>query len=56
MAKLYASRGDLDRALALLQKARELGYQGLENAYRDKDFARLWKDGRLAQVVRGGRR
>lgn len=56
MAKLYASRGDLERALALLQKARELGYQGLDNAYRDKEFAGLWKDARLAQVVRGGRR
>jgi len=56
MAKLYASRGDLERALALLQKARELGYQGLDNAYRDREFVRLWNDGRLAQVVRGGRR
>jgi len=56
MAKLYASRGDLERALALLQKAREQGYQGLDNAYRDREFAGLWKDGRLAQVVRGGRR
>ena len=56
MAKLYASRGDLERALALLQKARELGYQSLDNAYRDREFVRLWNDGRLAQVVRGGRR
>ena len=56
MAKLYAARGDLERALGLLRKAREQGYQGMDNAYRDREFAGLWKDGRLAQVVHPGRR
>jgi tetratricopeptide (TPR) repeat protein len=52
VAKLYASRGDLERALASLRKAKEQGYEGLDNVYKDKDFAGLWKDARLAQLVR----
>jgi len=55
MAKPYAARGYLERALGLLRKARE-GCQGLDNAYRDQEFAGLWKDGHLAQVVHPGRR
>lgn len=56
LAKLSASRGFSERALALLQRAKDQGYSGLDNVYRDKDFTVLWNDARLAQVVRPAKR
>ena len=56
MAKLSAGRGDAERALALLRKAREFGYPGLDNVYRDKEFAALRKDGRLEQAIHPGKK
>ena len=56
MARLYASRGDLDRALASLQKAKEQHYENLDDVYRDKEFTLLWKDARLGQLIRPARR
>ncbi len=52
MARLYASRGDLERALIYLQKAKDRSYAGLANVYRDREFVGLRNDARLAQVVR----
>jgi tetratricopeptide (TPR) repeat protein len=56
MAKLFASRGDLDRALAALRKAKEQGYEGLNAVYSDREFGGLWKDARLAQLIPPARR
>jgi tetratricopeptide (TPR) repeat protein len=51
MAKLYASRGDAARSLAALEKAKQQGYTGLDSVYKDKEFASLRRDPRLAQLV-----
>lgn len=56
MAKLFAGRGDLDRALAALRKAKEQGYEGLSNVYSDREFSGLRKDARLAQLIPPARR
>lgn len=52
IARAYARRGNLDGALDSLRKARDLHYYGLGNVYADQDFAALWKDPRLAQIVK----
>ena len=51
IAKLYASRGEVDRCLQCLRKAKEEGYHGLANVYKDAEFAGLRKDSRLSEVV-----
>jgi tetratricopeptide (TPR) repeat protein len=51
MAKLYAKRGDLDRAIQSLKKAKEEGYSGMNDVYKDAEFASLQQDARLAEVV-----
>jgi tetratricopeptide (TPR) repeat protein len=51
MAKLYAGRGDTARSLAALEKAKAQGYVGMENVYKDKEFASLRQNPRLAQLV-----
>jgi tetratricopeptide (TPR) repeat protein len=51
LAKIYAQRGDLDRCLECLKKAKEDGYRDLKNVYRDEEFSRLWQDARLGEVV-----
>jgi tetratricopeptide (TPR) repeat protein len=51
LAKIYAQRGDLDRCLECLKKAKEDGYHDLNNVYKEEAFSRLWQDARLAEVV-----
>lgn len=51
LARIFASRGDIDRCLQCLQKAKEGGYGKLADVYKDEQFARLWQDQRLAQIV-----
>jgi Tfp pilus assembly protein PilF len=51
LARIFASRGDVDRCLQCLQKAKEGGYGKLADVYKDEQFARLWQDQRLAQIV-----
>jgi tetratricopeptide (TPR) repeat protein len=51
IAKLYATRGEVDRCLQCLRKAKEEGYRGLTNVYKDREFASLRSDARLSEVV-----
>jgi len=51
VAKIYAKRGDLDRCLEALRKAKEEGYPNIGNVYKEQEFASLWQDQRLFQVV-----
>ncbi len=51
LAKVYAKRGDMDRAFECLQKAKELGYGKLTDVYADPEFAMLRQDARLTGLV-----
>ena len=51
LAKIHAKRGNVEARLHCLKMAKEQGYRGLENVYRDEEFSRLWQDARLAEVV-----
>ena len=51
MAKLYARTGAFDRALEYLQRAIAEGYKGMEEVYKDADFAELRKDPRFADLM-----
>lgn len=51
LAKIYAKRGDADACLGCLRKAKENGYRGLSNVYKEEEFSRLWDDARLAEIV-----
>ena len=51
LAKIYAQRGDVDRCLECLKKAKEEGYRNLGNVYKDKEFAGLWQDVRLGTII-----
>ncbi len=50
LAKLYAKRGDLEHSLECLKKAKEEGYK-VDDVYKDQEFATLWQDPRLAELV-----
>jgi tetratricopeptide (TPR) repeat protein len=52
IAKSYIKRGNLDGALDYLGRAKELHYGDLAKVYTDTDFTALWKDPRLAKIVR----
>jgi tetratricopeptide (TPR) repeat protein len=51
IAKLYAQRGDTERALRYLEKAKEDGYQKLAEALTATQFDKLRSDPRFQQVV-----
>jgi tetratricopeptide (TPR) repeat protein len=51
LARLYAKRGDLDRCLEFLKKAKEEGYGKLMDVYTDPDFATMRADARLAELI-----
>ena len=51
LAKIYAKRGDVERCLECLKRAKEQGYHDLANVYRDEEFSQLRADARLAEVV-----
>jgi tetratricopeptide (TPR) repeat protein len=52
IAKTYAKRGNLEGALEYLQRAKEGGYPDLAKVYTDPEFAPLWKDPRLAIIIK----
>ncbi len=52
IAKAYMKRGNLEGALDYLERAKELGFPDLREVYTDPDFSALWKDPRLAKIVR----
>ncbi len=52
MAKLFASSGDLDRALHFLRSAIEDGYPKIDDVYRDKAFAPVRNDERFVALMK----
>ena len=52
IAKAYAKRGNLDGALEYLKRARDGRFPELGRVYKDQEFAALWPDPRLAQIIK----
>lgn len=52
IAKSYIKRGNLDGALDYLGRAKQLHYPDLGKVYSDPDFTALWKDPRLAKIIK----
>jgi tetratricopeptide (TPR) repeat protein len=52
IAKTYAKRGNLEGALEYLQRAKEGRFPDLAKVYSDPEFAPLWKDPRLAKIIK----
>src|SRR6476646_6360874 len=51
LARLYAKAGVTDRSLQYLRRAMEEGYKGIENVYKDSEFATLRKDPRFTELM-----
>ena len=51
MAKLYAKAGVADRSLEHLRRAMEEGYKGINDVYKDAEFADLRKDPRFTHLM-----
>jgi tetratricopeptide (TPR) repeat protein len=51
LAKIHAKRGNIESCLHCLKMAKEQGYRGMQNVYKDEEFSKLWQDARLAEVV-----
>jgi len=52
MARLFASTGQVDRALHFLRSAMEDGYPKIDDVYRDKDFAAVRNDERFLALMK----
>jgi tetratricopeptide (TPR) repeat protein len=51
LARLYAKAGIADRSLQYLRRAMEEGYKGIEDVYKDAEFAGLRKDPRFTDLM-----
>jgi len=51
LAKMYGKRGDVERCLHCLQRAKEDGYKKIHDVYVDPDFATVREDPRLVELV-----
>lgn len=51
IAKMYAQVGNFDRSLLYLRRAMEDGYKGIEEVYKDQEFAKLRMDPRFAELM-----
>jgi tetratricopeptide (TPR) repeat protein len=51
LAKMYAKRGDVDRCLQCLQKAKDEGYGRLKDVYSDAEFALVRADARFIELM-----
>jgi tetratricopeptide (TPR) repeat protein len=51
LAKLYAKNGVPDRSLQYLRRAMEEGYKGINDVYKDSEFAGLRKDPRFTELM-----
>lgn len=52
IAKAYARRGNIENALDFLQRAKEEHFPNMHKVYDERDFATLWPDPRLEQIVK----
>ena len=52
IAKAYVKRGNLEGALDYLRQAKEQHFRNLSTVWEDPAFAPLWKDARLAEIVK----
>jgi tetratricopeptide (TPR) repeat protein len=51
LARIYAKAGVSDRSLQYLRRAMEEGYKGIEDVYKDAEFAGLRKDPRFTDLM-----
>jgi len=51
LARLYAQSGITDRSLQCLRRAMEEGYKGIDDVYKDAEFAGLRKDPRFTELM-----
>jgi tetratricopeptide (TPR) repeat protein len=51
IAKLCAKQGDRDRSLQYLRRALEEGYKGIDDVYKDPEFAGLRSDTRFTELM-----
>ena len=51
LAKMFAGYGNVDRSLEYLRKAMEDGYKGIDEVYKDQEFASLRKDPRFNELM-----
>lgn len=51
IAKLCAARGDQDRSLLYLRRALEDGYKGIDDVYKDPEFATVRTDARFTALM-----
>ena len=51
LAKMYARRGDVDRCLECLRRAKDEGYGRLKDAYNDAEFAIVHADARFIELM-----
>ena len=51
LAKMYGSRGEVDRCLQCLGKAKDGNYPGMQSAYKDKEFEAVRRDPRFQELM-----
>jgi tetratricopeptide (TPR) repeat protein len=51
IARLWAKQGDRDRSLQYLRRAIEEGYKGIDDVYKDPEFAGLRTDTRFTELM-----
>jgi len=51
LAKMYAQVGYVDRSLFYLRKAMEDGYSGINDVYKDQEFATVREDPRFVELM-----
>lgn len=52
VAKMYAQMGVAERSLLYLRKAMEEGYKGIDDVYKDSEFAGIRKDPRFLELMK----
>ncbi len=55
LAKVCAIRGDIEGSLEYLRKAKEESYRDLRGVYKQQEFAKLWSDPRLGEIIPNGK-